>query len=258
MKKAIIFDLDDTLLWDAKSVKEAFKATCEVVRERYGVDPELFEEKVRERARQLYAGYDTYAFTQEIGINPFEGLWGNFNDEGKDFNRLREIVPQYKQDAWTLGLKDIGVNDIALGKELANTFPEMRKRHPYVYEETFEVLDELKNNYPLVLLTNGSPELQYTKLDITPELQPYFEHIVISGAFGRGKPDVSIFMHLLELLSLKKEQVLMVGDNLHTDILGASKAGIDSVWVNRNGKEKNNEIVPTYEISSLREIHKLL
>ncbi|MYL61601.1 HAD-IA family hydrolase, partial [Virgibacillus halodenitrificans] len=177
---------------------------------------------------------------------------------GKDFKRLREIVSQYKKDAWTLGLKDIGVNDVAFGKELANTFPKMRKRHPYVYEETFEVLDELKNNYPLVLLTNGSPELQFTKLDITPELQSYFEHIVISGAFGRGKPDVSIFNHVLDLLKLSKEEVMMVGDNLHTDILGASKAGIDSVWVNRNGKEKNNEIVPTYEISSLREIHKLL
>ncbi|WP_040954511.1 HAD family hydrolase [Virgibacillus sp. SK37] len=258
MKKAIIFDLDDTLLWDAKSVKEAFKATCEVVRKRYGVAPELLEEKVRERARSLYAGYDTYPFTQMIGINPFEGLWGSFNDEGNDFKRLREIVPQYREDAWTLGLKDVGIDNLVMGKELATLFPEMRKRHPYVYEETFEVLDELKRNYSLALLTNGSPELQYTKLDITPELQPYFEHIVISGAFGKGKPDVSIFNHVLDLLALSQEQVMMVGDNLHTDILGASQAGIDSVWVNRNRKEKNSEIVPTYEISSLQGIFNLL
>ena len=36
MIKAIFFDLDDTLLWDQKSVKEAFAATCKVAEERMG------------------------------------------------------------------------------------------------------------------------------------------------------------------------------------------------------------------------------
>ena len=45
--KAIIFDLDDTLLWDQRSVKEAFAATCEAAREKYDVDPERLEEAVR-------------------------------------------------------------------------------------------------------------------------------------------------------------------------------------------------------------------
>ncbi|MCG2953054.1 HAD-IA family hydrolase, partial [Escherichia coli] len=75
------------------------------------------------------------------------------------------------------------------------------------------------------LLTNGSPQLQNIKLEITPEIVPYFDEIVISGAFGRGKPDPSIFDHALSLLNLSKDEVIMVGDNLMTDILGASRAG---------------------------------
>ena len=78
---------------------------------------------------------------------------------------------------------------------------------------------ELKGKYKLLLLTNGSPDLQNTKLEITPELVPYFDQIVISGAFGKGKPDPSIFEHALSLLEIDKEEALMVGDNLMTDII---------------------------------------
>ncbi|MGP4108940.1 HAD family hydrolase [Virgibacillus sp. L01] len=257
MTKAILFDLDDTLLWDKKSVKEAFKATCELAKQTYDIDPVKLEAKVRENARELYASYDTYAFTQMIGINPFEGLWGDFRDEGDSFHKLKEIVPEYRKKAWTRGLHDLGVDDSDLGYQLAETFPVMRKENAFVYEDSFAVLDQLKGEYQLLLLTNGSPELQQTKLDITPQLMTYFEHIVISGAFGRGKPDPAIFGHALELLAVQKDEVLMVGDNLSTDILGAERAGIDSVWVNRHRKEPS-DVIPTYEIGALKELLQLL
>ncbi|QED47785.1 HAD family hydrolase [Cytobacillus dafuensis] len=257
MIKAIFFDLDDTLLWDQKSVKEAFVATCKLAEERYGLDPYQFEEAVREEARNLYSSYETYPFTQMIGINPFEGLWGNFLDDHDEFRIMKEIVPNYRREAWTLALKKFGVDDPDFGHELAERFPQERRNTPFVYEETFHVLDTLKDNHKLLLLTNGSPDLQHTKLTITPEIAPYFDHIVISGDFGRGKPDPSIFEHALSLMSLKKEEVIMVGDNLMTDILGANRAGIISVWINRHNKEKS-EVIPSYEIKHLEELYPLL
>ncbi|KAB2330147.1 HAD family hydrolase [Cytobacillus depressus] len=257
MIKAIFFDLDDTLLWDQKSVKEAFCATCKVAEERYGLDPVQFEEAVREEARNLYASYQTYPLTQMIGINPFEGLWGNFLDEHDDFRLMNEIVPSYRKDAWTLGLKKMGIDDPGFGFVLAERFPEERRKNPFVYEETFQVLDALKGKYKLLLLTNGSPDLQKTKLTITPEIAPYFDHIVISGDFGKGKPDPSIFEHALSQVGLHKDEVMMVGDNLMTDILGANRAGIKSVWINRN-ENKRNEIIPTYEIKHLEELYHII
>ena len=256
--KAVFFDLDDTLLWDQKSVKEAFVATCEAAKERYEkINPDTLEEAVRKEARELYASYETYPFTQMIGINPFEGLWGNFGDDHDEFRKMAAIVPGYRKDAWTKGLAAIGIDDPEFGEELAERFPSERKKKPFVYEESFRVLDALKGKYKLLLLTNGSPELQNTKLDITPELVPYFNQIVISGAFGRGKPDASIFEHALEIMELKPEEAVMVGDNLMTDILGASRAGIKSIWVNRHDKERN-EVTPTYEVKHLEEIFPIL
>ncbi|APH04795.1 HAD family hydrolase [Bacillus weihaiensis] len=257
MIKAIFFDLDDTLLWDQKSVKRAFEETCEMAHQKYGVAIEELEAAVRKEASDLYATYETYEFTKMIGINPFEGLWGNFLDEEENFVKMKQIVPTYRNEAWTNGLKACGIDDPEFGKFLAMEFPKRRRKNPYVYEESFSVLDELKESYRLLLLTNGSPDLQNTKLDITPELVPYFEQIIISGAFGRGKPDPTIFEHALEKMNLSKDEVIMVGDNLMTDILGASRVGIKSVWINRHHKERN-EVEPTYEISHLTELFPIL
>lgn len=257
MIKGIIFDLDDTLLWDQKSVQVAFANTCKLATEKYSIDPTEFENAVRDSARKLYESYDTYEFTKLIGINPFEGLWGNFLDDHDQFPKMKANSLAYRKNAWTLGLKAFGIDDPEFGHLLAETFPEERKGNPFVYDETFDVLDRLNEQYKLLLLTNGSPDLQHTKLSITPKIKEYFDQILISGDFGKGKPDPSIFEHALSLMELSKEEVIMVGDNLMTDILGSSRIGMKNVWINRHHKERN-EVVPTYEITHLEELYPII
>jgi len=253
--RAVLFDLDDTLLWDARCVDEAFEAVCLHARQRTGVDAKRLEEAVREEAKALYASYDVYPFTQMIGINPFEGLWGRFRDGKPEFFRkLEALAPQYRKEAWTRGLKALGVDDADLGRELGEMFAAERRKRSIVFEETYEVLDALKGKFPLLLLTNGSPELQREKIAAEPNLAPYFDHIVISGEFGEGKPSAALFRHALGLLGIAPEEGIMVGDKLTTDILGASRVGMPSVWVNREGKERTGDISPTYEIRNLREL----
>jgi len=239
-------------------VAEAFRKTCERAAEKSGQTCTGLEAAVRAEATALYSAYATYPFTQMIGINPFEGLWGTFDDEGADFQEMKKIVPDYRREAWTKGLKKIGIDDQKLGQELADYFPEARRQSPILYEETLDVLEELKGKYELLLLTNGSPALQNIKLEITPEIAPYFDHIVISGAFGRGKPDASIFEHALSKFGYAPEDVLMVGDNPLTDILGAERVGIPSVWLNREQKAPHETVAATHEINSLTELLPLL
>lgn len=254
MLKAIFFDLDDTLLWDAKSVSEAFKITCETATEKYNIDPEQLEREVRKSAERLYPTYETYAFVRDIGIGTFEAMWGEFLDEGENYEKLRNIVPEYRRRAWFEGLQALDIEDMELAEQLALQFPEERKKQIFLFEDTLPVLDELKGNYRLLMLTNGSPHLQNTKLQLSPELVPYFEQIVISGNFGSGKPNPDLFNYALSLLEgVEKNEIIMIGDNLKTDILGASKFGIDSIWINHHQIE-TQEIVPTYEVSRLKEI----
>lgn len=256
--KTIIFDLDDTLLFDQKSVKTAFEKTCDYAASLKKVNADELEEAVRSAARKLYESYPTYDYTVLIGINPFEGLWGTFDDPTPQFQQLKEIVPTYRAQAWTNGLAALGIDDADLGAELGERFVEERKKAPFFYEDTFAVLDELKGKYQLVLLTNGAPSLQNLKLEITPEIVPYFDHIIISGDFGVGKPDASIFEFVMDKAQVTKEDGIMVGDNLMTDILGSSRVGMRNVWINRENKPQNPEVIPTYEVTSLTEFLQLI
>lgn len=257
MLKAIIFDLDDTLLWDNKSITEAFKSTCQLATNKYNINSEKLEENVRQAAEQIYPTYDIYNFVSKIEITALEAFWGEFSEEGEDYRKLRNIVGDYRKKSWLQGLQAVGINDEFLAEEMAETFPEERKRHVYLYEETLDVLEELKGKYQLLMLTNGSSSLQNKKIKMSPELKLYFEYIIISGTFGSGKPDPAIFKHALNLLSINNSEALMVGDNLHTDILGAIRTGINSVWINHYGV-KCNEIKPTYQITRLRELIPLI
>ncbi|MBM6996422.1 HAD family hydrolase [Paenibacillus sp. DXFW5] len=258
--KAVCFDLDDTLLWDERSVREAFAATCESAAAKLGrLNPEELEEAVRREARSLYESYETYPFTTMIGINPFEGLWATFSaGEQPEFRQLEQLAPIYRKESWRRGLLALGVDDEVLAGELAEQFGRERRSRPHVYEETFQVLKELKGKVKLLLLTNGCPALQQEKLDGVPELAPYFDEIVISGNFGKGKPDSSIFRHALERLAIEPGEGIMVGDKLTTDIKGALSVGMTAVWVNRDGKTLSGEIIPDYEIKHLSELHELL
>jgi putative hydrolase of the HAD superfamily len=242
--KAVFFDLDDTLLWDDRSVDESFEATAHYASSRVNINPAELVEAVKESARALYATYEFYSFTQMIGINPFEGLWGNFT--GGDlpmFRKMQEIVPQYRTDAWTNGLKALGIEDSALGKELGLMFAQERRSRPYYYEETLEVLKTL------------STKLQNEKLTMSPEVAPFFEKIVISGNFGQGKPAVELFQFALDQMGLHKDEVIMVGDKLTTDIQGSNNIGLKSVWINHHNKVRTDaEALPTFEIKRLKEL----
>lgn len=253
--KAVLFDLDDTLLWDDRSVQEAFDATCEEAARLVAVNPTELEAAVRKEARALYESYETFPFTKMIGINPFEGLWANFTQgENENFRKLEQLAPGYRTESWTRGLRALGIEDRELGYKLGELFPAERRKRPLVYEETFRVLDVLKGNYKLLLLTNGSPDLQKEKLAGVPDISAYFDHIVISGEFGVGKPDVSIFNHALGLLGIEPEEGIMIGDKLTTDILGSGSVGMRNIWINHHGLQSGDEIVPAFEVSRLQEI----
>lgn len=257
--KAVCFDLDDTLLWDERSVREAFEATCQFASLQSDLDAVQLEEKVRDAARALYVSYETYAFTQNIGINPFEALWAHFTGgEHKEFRMLEEIAPKYRVAAWTNGLLALGIDDEKLGAACAERFMQERRNRPYVYEDTFEVLDKLREQYPLLLLTNGSPSLQQEKLAGVPGIADYFEHIVISGDHPEGKPSQSLFKHALGLLGVKPEETIMVGDKLTTDIIGAIRSGMHNAWINHHGVSVNGDITPEYTISSLSELFDII
>lgn len=253
--KAIIFDLDNTLLWDERSIQEAFEATCESATTSVNVNPSELEREVRASSERLFREMACYDYAKMIEVTHLEALWGRFDaKEYPTFLELAQLAPEFQTNAWTQGLLELGINYPELGETLALRFAKERRERPLVYEATFEVLQILRPKYQLLLLTNGAPDLQQEKVDSIQGLADYFDHILISGVFGRGKPDPSIFEHALQLLDVTAEEALMVGDNLDTDIKGAAAVGIRSVWINHHQRTAPPHNLPSHEIAALQDL----
>jgi 5'-nucleotidase len=121
-----------------------------------------------------------------------------------------------------------------------------------------ELIDSLNGRVKLGIITNGFNELQNIRLSRTG-FQGAFNPVVISEQLGKAKPDVAIFHHAFGLMGEpEKHQVLMVGDNLHSDILGGINAGIDTCWLNHHDAPVTNNISPSYQVRNLAELHQLL
>ncbi len=93
-----------------------------------------------------------------------------------------------------------------------------------------ELVRRLAAAVPVVLVTNGPPDIQRLKIEQTG-VAPYLTAVVISGELGIGKPDPAIFAHALELVDTSPAHAVMVGDSWERDVTGALSAGMRAVWI---------------------------
>ena len=117
-----------------------------------------------------------------------------------------------------------------------------------------EVLEFLKPDFKLYIITNGFREFQWRKLKNTGIVR-FFDELFISEDVGFHKPHLAFFTHVLSKTGAEKETSLIIGDDMKTDIQGAKNAGIDCVLYNPTNV---NELVPDYRIESLLELKKIV
>lgn len=112
----------------------------------------------------------------------------------------------------------------------------------------------LAGRVEMLLITNGLAEVQVPRFAAS-SIRDCFAEIVISGEIGLAKPDPAIFDFAFERIDRPaKERVLMIGDNLGSDILGGVNYGLDACWYNPAGTLNGHGVEPTYEIRELSKI----
>ncbi len=252
--EVVLFDLDDTLIVEKASAEAAFREVSEHARDKYGVDPLMFQSSVRRNARKVWYSLPAHPYCKKIGISSWEGLWAEFKGEHKMLRLLASYKDYYRFTSWYNTLLEFNINDKDFAVRLSEMFcSERRKRH-VLYPETASVLDNLYAEYPLGLVTNGAPDLQRTKIS-GAGLDRYFRHIIISGEVNAGKPDRRIFEIALDRFGAGRENAVMVGDTIDKDIAGAAASGIRTVWLQRDsGTCEEHTINPDYIISDLNEL----
>jgi putative hydrolase of the HAD superfamily len=251
--RALLFDLDDTLVVEEGAAVAAFAATAAVAAEHHAIDPRAFAADARSRARELWRAGPAYAFCRRIGISSWEGLWCRYEGDAGELRALRAWAPEFRREAWRRALADQGVDDEALAAELGERFGDERRRLCENFADAAPTLGALRDDHALALVTNGASCLQREKLAASG-LADRFDALVVSGDIGRGKPDPAIFAHALRALGAEPGDAVMIGDNLEKDIDGALAVGLQAIWVNRDGGERPADRPDLREIAGLDEL----
>ncbi len=121
-----------------------------------------------------------------------------------------------------------------------------------------EVLQTLSRDYRLFLVSNGSADIQRSRIG-SSDIHLYFEKMFISEEVGFNKPDVRFFDAVFaEIPDFNKERAVIIGDSISSDIKGGKNAGITTVWFNPSGVKALGCTQPDYTISRLHELPALL
>jgi len=93
--------------------------------------------------------------------------------------------------------------------------------------ETLEYLQQ--RQFKLGIITNGFTRFQMSNIRALG-IEPYFSTILVSEQAGRKKPDPGIFLHALELLGVSPQESMYVGDHPINDVHASKQVGMISVW----------------------------
>lgn len=230
MYKHLFFDLDRTL-WD-------------------------FEKNSNEVLLELYQHYDLLTkgiVDSKVFIERYkhhnEKLWDLYRQNKIEKDKLRDERFKITLDEFGINSPELAAN---LGEDYVAHCPNKTNLFPYVHS----TLNYLKDRYALHIITNGFEEVQYEKLE-NSNLIDYFEQIITSEQVGFKKPSLQIFKFSMLKACAKPSDSLMIGDDLHADILGAKDIGMAQVFFNPLKHEHSNSEI-TYEINCLSELEEIL
>ncbi len=98
--------------------------------------------------------------------------------------------------------------------------------------DILDTLQQLEQQYQLLIATNGSQYVQQKKM-AKANLDSVFsaDRIFISEALGHQKPDPAFYMKILKAIGRDPAQCLMVGDNYINDVEGARHCGLYTCWI---------------------------
>ena len=231
--KVVFFDLDETL-YDYGSVRRiANQRVAELVEKLGIISSDVFIRTLRRITKEFYEKY--------------QGLPALFDRK----TRFREVFKAL----------NIDVSEEIVTR-LADEYWNFVYQRIKPYPDVVPVLEFLKKKgYRLGIISDGLIDVQLNRIRAL-KLEKYFDIFTFSEEVGKNKPALEIFQLALRKANCSPSEAVMVGDNVKTDIAGANKIGMISIWI-RRGIFKNVEPdsqleAPNYTIYTLNELIDIL
>jgi putative hydrolase of the HAD superfamily len=167
--------------------------------------------------------------------------------KGKTLN-LEEI----RLRSFECTLAHVGSDDSDLADHLYAVYMKHRYEDLELYPDVMPLLKALGSRYRLGLVSNGNSHPDRCGLS------GHFSFVIFAQDVGYEKPDARIFHAACAQAGCAPRELIHIGDSLETDVHGAVGVGALSVWLNRDGKPRQSEIIPDIEIQSLDELLPML
>lgn len=209
--KAILFDLDDTIL-------------------EYDVSADRVWRSVVAELADGAAGLDTERFMAAL-VEYRDWYWGDPDRHRR--GRLDLVRSRREVVSGTFDL--MGLVAPALANEIADAYSVQRELAVKPFPGAVETLASVRaKGIRMALITNGASAGQRGKIQRFG-LEAFFDCILIEGEFGAGKPDERVYLHAIDQLDTHPSEAWMVGDNLEWEVATPQRLGIYSIWVDSRG-----------------------
>lgn len=226
MIKNILFDLDDTIF----DFKMAERVALSKTLVSFGIEPTEY----------IIKRYS------ELNISQWKLLeLGKLTREQVKVNRYKLLFDELGLDISPQNATAIYEDNLCIGH--------------YFMDGAEELIKTLcDKGYDLYLVSNGAKRVQDGRLK-SSGISKYFKGIFISEVVGYEKPSIKFFEYCFERMeNFNREETIIVGDSLSSDIKGGINAGIKTVWFNPNHEINAAQLIPTYEINKLSDIIKYI
>lgn len=218
MIKAIIFDLDNTLIDFMKMKYMSIEASASAM-----IDAGLNHKKAR-IVKGLFKLYDMYGWEDQTVFQKYLN-----EQEGKvDYRILASAINSYRR--------------VRIG---------FLEPIPHV----METLLKLKEKGLKLAIVSDAPRLKAWIRLTAMKIDHFFDVIITFDDTKKLKPHKKPFVIALKRLKLKPEQCLMVGDMPEKDIKGAKKLGIKTCFAKYASMYKKSKA--DYEIDDISELLKI-
>jgi len=160
-----------------------------------------------------------------------------------------------RENRFQMVFHDLGIECPAHHIEIGECYLQSLPTKNHLLAGAMELLQYVSaRGYFIHIITNGFNDIQEKKI-ASSGITHFFEHVVTFEVAKAKKPDRKIFEYALQVTGANIKESIMIGDNWTADILGAKKAGLDTIYYNPAGLQFDES--PTYEVTRLEEMKQI-
>lgn len=141
-------------------------------------------------------------------------------------------------------------------EQFMNIVSERQPQHPVLYPDVLPFFQRFSDSHTFAIITNND-RIHLDQMHLENWIQE--QHIFTAKKAGARKPSPEIFRYALRNIHCSPKQAVVIGDSKKNDIAGATRAGIDAIWIKRGrNKKKRTTKTEGKPIATIRTLEELL